>query len=157
MENKVPVYLLTNEKLKCSVHFSTGLISHVRPSLLQSTNSANVQDGRLWQMHNIIFLSFLDFSVRRKGHANQTRNSFQEEPLCNGNQVKLSLCVTKTSTVTLWLTYISFFLMWQIPLIACLHKFSKDNVSVKRATKKNAQLSFKTSWKVMLHILLPSF
>lgn len=60
-------------------------------------------------MRNIVFLSFLDFSVRRKGHANQTRNSFQEEPLCNGNQVKPSLGVTKTSAVMLWLTYTYFF------------------------------------------------
>ena len=60
-------------------------------------------------MQKIVFLSFLDFSVRRKGHPNQTRNSFQEEPLCNGNQVKPSLGVTKTSTVMLWLTYTYFF------------------------------------------------
>ena len=60
-------------------------------------------------MQKIVFLSFLDFSVRRKGHPNQTRNSFQEEPLCNGNQVQPSLGVTKTSTVMLWLTYTYFF------------------------------------------------
>ena len=60
-------------------------------------------------MQKIVFLSFLDFSVRRKGHPNQTRNSFQEEPLCNGNQVKPSLGITKTSTVMLWLTYTYFF------------------------------------------------
>ena len=60
-------------------------------------------------MQKIVFLSFLDFSVRRKGHPNQTRNSFQEEPLCNGNQVKPSLGVTKTSIVMLWLTYTYFF------------------------------------------------